>query len=344
MASKFKTNIILLIGTSPPPVGGISVHLSRFISKFETSFGLNRIYLIDPQKKCLFDGKKKKNLWCGIILFLKAKVIHIHISTWPKILIIGISKLLLKKVIYTHHNVIFDWTYKITALLSDHVIFVNNKDIPSDILKDSKKYHYIPAFIAPTEDKPLPESLLNTLSHYEQTIITNCYGYSLINNKHLYGFDLVISAFQIVCNQNRHSSLLLILLDPNGEMSEYVSRLQKEHLIPGNCKILYICQNDISFSSLIQKSNIVLRATRTDGDSLTVRESLYYGKPVIASDIVWRPNGTILYNTEDYVDLAAKIRQYITQDTFKPISKDDYFLPLVTVYKQYMPDLKEQYI
>ena len=69
---------------------------------------------------------------------------------------------------------------------------------------------------------------------------------------------------------------------------------------------------------LIECSDIVLRPTNTDGDALTVREALFLGKKVLASDIVERPEGTILFKTRDIDDLEKRLSSIINERKLKP--------------------------
>ena len=52
-------------------------------------------------------------------------------------------------------------------------------------------------------------------------------------------------------------------------------------------------------------SDALIRATTMDGDSLSVKEALYYGVPVFATDVVDRPSGVISFS--DFKDLEKKI-------------------------------------
>ncbi len=58
---------------------------------------------------------------------------------------------------------------------------------------------------------------------------------------------------------------------------------------------------------LWRKSDIVLRPTLTDGDSLVVREAINEGTYVIASDVTERPEDVILFKSENIDDLSNKI-------------------------------------
>lgn len=72
-----------------------------------------------------------------------------------------------------------------------------------------------------------------------------------------------------------------------------------------------LLNENLSFVRLIEQADIVLRPTNTDGDALTVREALYLGKPIIASDIVNRPLGTILFKSRDIDALEIILKETI---------------------------------
>jgi hypothetical protein len=64
---------------------------------------------------------------------------------------------------------------------------------------------------------------------------------------------------------------------------------------------------------LIDSSDIVLRPTNTDGDALTIREGLYLNKSVLASDVVERPKGTLLFRNRDIADLESKLSDLVNE-------------------------------
>jgi hypothetical protein len=69
----------------------------------------------------------------------------------------------------------------------------------------------------------------------------------------------------------------------------------------------------LSFSKLIELSDIVIRPTNADGDSLSIREALYFQKPIIASDVVKRPTGTITFKTRNFDDFMLQLKNCIHQ-------------------------------
>lgn len=307
---------VLLIGTLPPPVGGVSIHLNRFIRTENKNILLS---LVDFKKKSVIYDKKEYPVNVVISFFIKADIVHIHISSKVKLLGALISRFFRKKTIYTHHNnIISTLEKKILFLLFHHIIFVNDKCLSDEEkLKYKKKFSIIPAFIPDVEKHELPKQLVEELKNYEIIISTNCYKLNYTSdNQETYGFDIIIKAFNILANTYKIENLLIIFLDPSKTYYELMSKYNSTQYKRNN-RIMYLPETGISFSELLKRSTISVRATRTDGDSLSIRESLYFGVPVIASDVVERPNGCILFNNLDPIDLAFKINEAVKSSKTK---------------------------
>src|SRR5437870_9906324 len=63
--------------------------------------------------------------------------------------------------------------------------------------------------------------------------------------------------------------------------------------------------------SLISQSDVFLRTTLQDGDSISVREAIARGVPVVASRVGTRPAGTILFQPGDVSGMLAGIARAI---------------------------------
>jgi glycosyltransferase involved in cell wall biosynthesis len=59
--------------------------------------------------------------------------------------------------------------------------------------------------------------------------------------------------------------------------------------------------------AIMARSQVFLRPALEDGDSISVREALALGIPVVASSVGTRPTGTILFRNGDIADLLEKI-------------------------------------
>jgi glycosyltransferase involved in cell wall biosynthesis len=75
-----------------------------------------------------------------------------------------------------------------------------------------------------------------------------------------------------------------------------------------------ICLGEVSHErclAFIRAADVVVRSTFADGDAITVRESLAFGVPVIASDTGFRPEGVTLFRKGDVGDLTEKLEQVL---------------------------------
>ena len=62
------------------------------------------------------------------------------------------------------------------------------------------------------------------------------------------------------------------------------------------------------FVPVLERSDLFIRPTCTDGDANSVREALFLGVPAIASDVVERPDGTVLHRTRDFDQMLERVQ------------------------------------
>jgi len=325
---------VIIIGTIPPPIGGVSIHIDRFLNLYKDNSKFE-LAVLDLKKKTLFiKNKKIKNIFKIILSFLTSKIVHIHISnSYVELLFTTIGKILFKKVIYTHHNIIVRnrYVFKLMYQLCNKVILVNDKEIDRSLININKT-KVIPAFLQPYKLDKLPSKLEDEMKSYNQIISTNCFFYNLIDGKHVYGFDLIVNAFYKLSQEAKIKDTLLILVDPSNTTKEFVTTLLKQKNFYTN-KVLLQTEK-LDFVSLVKKSNITIRATRTDGDSLSIRESLYFNIPIICSDVIVRPKGVVLFNSDDSDDLSDKILSTIKNKNNFKYEHIDYGKQILDLYNE----------
>jgi glycosyltransferase involved in cell wall biosynthesis len=96
---------------------------------------------------------------------------------------------------------------------------------------------------------------------------------------------------------------------------EMRSRVQEHGLAD---RILWISGGVPVLYPLLRRSHLFLRPTNTDGDAVSVREALYFGVPVVASDATVRPPGTVLFRNRDADDLTAQVRRVLSGELVSP--------------------------
>lgn len=328
---------ILLIGPYPPPIGGVSIHLERFLSRINNEDSYISSLLDLKRLKCY--GKIAGGLLSCIRAFFTADIIHIHLQSNIKLLIALTAKIFNKKIVYTHHNsrIKNSKIFELLVKVCDHIILVNDRELNLDgDFLSSDKISVIPAFLPPVEISPLPEDLKNRISNYKVIVSSNCSIKAEFNGKDLYGFDIIIEAFSNFINSldDSVSDSILVLVDPTATSKDFIFECLEKWPVPH--KNYIIVDYNIDFYSLIKESSVIIRSARTDGDSLSVREALYAGCTMIASDSTWRPEGVITYSTESANELSILLQRCFNDEFEGVVEKEDYFFKIIQVYDSFL--------
>jgi glycosyltransferase involved in cell wall biosynthesis len=120
----------------------------------------------------------------------------------------------------------------------------------------------------------------------------------------VYGFDEAIDAVGGL--RDTHPRLGLLLIGEPSGSEPYRTRI-KSLSLDEHVKMCGNLSHD-ECTTAIRRSSVFLRLTRFDGDSLSVREALALGVPVVATRTDFRPAGVTLYEKGSIGDFADKIR------------------------------------
>jgi len=320
---------VLLIGPVPPPVGGVSVHIARLTHRIIATDDLD-CFVFDVGRFKFFDRNlTSSNLIAAIVFFLKCDIVHLHISNQWKVFIARFAKAFGKKVIYTRHNVrdAGSEIEKKFHALSDRAILVSSvsSDIPDD------KAFIIPAYISAINTEPLNGELVTRLKGYNYVIAAisshPVNQPALFNGKDIYGFDLLLKAFENSSSKNQ----VLLLLDPKGTM-ESVYRPEVDLLNKMRKAVIYLT-DEIDFSSLTEFLSVYIRPTITDGDSIAIREALNGGVKVIASDCVERPKGVQLFKSGNITSLTSALESVNPAPNVNHEGQPDFAQKVLDLYR-----------
>lgn len=166
----------------------------------------------------------------------------------------------------------------------------------------------IPAFIAPAqEDERIPaeiEEWLNSQAASGRRIIAmNAFNTAKIDGVDLYGLDMIVEAFRDSELARDHAALVCVsMMEPERDYFQILLR-QAENI---NDRLRFVT-DEVSFAGVLRRCDVFVRPTTTDGDAISVREALWYGKTTIASDAAVRPEGTTLFVSRDPEDFIRKI-------------------------------------
>ena len=76
----------------------------------------------------------------------------------------------------------------------------------------------------------------------------------------------------------------------------------------GVAEQVYILHGNKELWPLFQRVDLFVRPTLSDGDSVSVREALYFNLPVVASDAVERPMGVHCFKQGDSQDFTETVK------------------------------------
>ena len=287
---------ILFIGTLPDTagIGGVTIHIERLL-----------VWL--DKNNCKVDFYDyKKSILKSVVSILKHKVIHIHVSNpYLRFFYILLCFLGCKKSILTIHGDIGRFSFiknlmdKLSIWLCVVPIVINESSYKKSI-KWNKHVLLLSAFIPPYETGYFPEDIKNKISQKKHTgkiiIATNASicSYDKYGNE-IYGIDFLVKFFQ------NKSDFILVISDSS---KMYWEKYKNQDLT----NVIFVTEPH-SFFALIKISDIVIRATSTDGDSLSIKEALYVGKTVVATDCVSRPKQVITFKYNDSISLSKVLEK-----------------------------------
>lgn len=350
---------IVLIGTYPPPYGGISVHIKRIKQYLEGSGVEVVVYNESKKESANIKVIKRYISFIFIIPFIKGDIFHFHTLNKKIRILLGFYKMLGKKIILTIHGEslneqINDSNFFVKTLLIrslkkiDKIICVNPKNRNELLELGFNQYRIvnIPSYIHPIEEKNdidnIPKEIWDFMKKAEFLISANgCIRFH--NNEDLYGFDMLVDLISELNYSNIEAKLLVCILDVEGQSDEersYYNNIKKsiQELKLGE-KIKFYEVKDSEFYPILKKSKLFIRPTNTDGYGVSIAEAIYYSVPAIASDVCVRPQGTILFKARDKKSLYDKVTEVISKyefykDKVKKIKLEDNSFKLLEVYKK----------
>ena len=293
--SKKKRDCVLLLGVTVEStgIGGVTVHTSRLCQWLS-----KRGYPYD------FCDYKHTSIWTQVKEISRHPLVHIHANN-PKATLfwVLVGKITGTKTILTIHgnlghlSRINNFLRRLSVTICDTPILLNNRCY-NIALKWNPHSVLMPAFILPLDDGEIPDEVeMKIKSEKEKgvTIVaTNAHQRAIGNQgEEIYGIGFLVNYFK---GNNKY---LLCISNPSGQ---YAQEYADKHYD----NILFISVPH-SFFRLLKLSDIMVRATSTDGDSLSVKEALTLQKKVIATDCVDRPEGVVLFKYDDAESLSKAL-------------------------------------
>lgn len=285
MKNKIENKLLLVGPDITHGIGGVTIHVQRL-----------RNFLEKRNVVSQFIDYKNDTFWKLLRGISKSRIIHFHISNPVyQFILILCSRLLGKKIIMTLHgnygryNMVKNWMVRSSIRLATIPIVINENSFEACKCINNN-LQFIPAFIPPQKDECLqPEiiTLFNRLHDKGKLIVsTNASNVSFDKNGNdIYGIGFLVNYFE------KSDKYALVVSDPSGNYNKKYANC--------NSKSVFFITYPHSYYELLKYVDYFVRNTSTDGDALSVKESLYLGVPTLCSDVVDRPRGVVTFKYSD---------------------------------------------
>ncbi len=313
---------ITIIGTVPPPIGGVTVHTKRLFELLkENKQDINFINL----RKYRENSKKKwaisyiKELKKIMNLSKEKEIIHYQLNNWKELS--GLLILLYfcgKKnpVVTTVHS--FRWnefsffdkiSFEICKRNKRVVLFIAPSITTKELLLEQgikkNKIYVLNTFIPPYQsemDGFIPSIIREFVSKKEGIkVLANASKlYKNESGVDVYGLDMCIEA----CKRNKELYFLFCVAKAD---KKYLEESQKRIQDLGLNRRFLLFYGEVNLVSILKLVDIFVRPTFTDSYGISVEEALAMGVISLASDVCTRADGTLLFRNRDIDDFCEKI-------------------------------------
>ncbi len=330
------SNRIAIIGTIPPPFGGVSIHIERKLALLERAnigFTVYEQSCKDDPNRNIVPFKPSVFSFLKLLWRMPERLVHFHTNRLPVLAVAAwVLRFRRKNYIFTIHseqplrvirgaNVITRLAYKNCLRNASHIICVSStiEEFMLSIGVPQSRTAVIPAFLPPTEKETcptnIPEEVNRFLERYNKTVGTHGWFGYFIDGVHVYSFDHVVELAKHLKANHPDVGLYTIISGTYEESHrDQIFELRKAAQLEDNWMII---ESQFVAAALYKKTDVFIRPTITDGDSVSIRECLFLDTPVVASDAVKRPKGCHIFPNRDF-DAMLKLTIEALNSSAKP--------------------------
>jgi glycosyltransferase involved in cell wall biosynthesis len=320
---------ILILGPAPPPFGGVSMHLHRLVPVLdEAGLSVGVLNHFPSTEMPYVVGTLKRNplRYYRLARKVPARVVHYHHSRWLQLLAVAASRQRrsARYVLTLHAGDMRDHFPQFISRLAPvrrmtewalrkfDTIIVVNPTIAEAIRArlPALRVELLPAFLeSPGAEEAGYDPELESFLDSGRVLVVAAYAVDFLRgDREIYGLDLAVDAFVRLtpkCDDLR-LALFVARRPTRAKARRYLERLE-QRLHEAGLQGRFVLAFGRTLLPALRGDAIFVRPTRADGDALSVREALAAGLPVVASDIVDRPSGVVLFAAGDAAALSAAL-------------------------------------
>lgn len=348
---------IAVVGVIPPPFGGVSVHIDRLLFLLRRNCIPYRLYELngrsDADRSIVALGRSPRT-FLQFLLTCKESIVHFHTDNGTAVMVATcLLRLRRRQAIFTlhsdalmwyyrHANVLKQWFLRSCLVHASHLIATNA--LVADWLRSLgvtlSRISVIPAFLPPSSEETarehLPEEIVQFLGCHTPIIGSQAWFGNLRDGTDIYGLDIIADLVLRLREAHRRVGVYTVISGVcDAKHRERVFDLRDRLGLADNWMII---ERNFHAASLYKQSNLFVRPTLTDGDSVSIRECLWLGVPVVASDAVQRPAGCTLFRTHDSAACVEAVTKLLgdleeRRKCVEPATDEGWGDQLVDVYR-----------
>jgi len=325
---------ILLIGPYSPPRGGVQAHILA-LHQYLQAHGVScEVIDLSPQRKIegagVYGPRGPLDL-ARLLLRLRYDVVHLHVggNLTGRLALLALlcATLPPRKAVLTFHSGGYPSSpagraagprsLRGLALRQLSYVIAVNEEIEKwfgQVGVEAARVRLIPPHAVPASPptEKLPEELRSFFAGHKPVLI------SVGGLEREYDVPLQIEALLVIREKFPHAGLVIV---GGGSLEkELAQRIAAEPF----GKDILLC-GDLAREvtlRLIADSDVMLRTTLYDGDSISVREAVHFGVPVVASDRAPRPEGVRVVPAENLACLTEAIERCLLEGARGPASAE----------------------
>jgi len=195
---------------------------------------------------------------------------------------------------------------RIACALYGRVICVNEEiaSAVSHLGIAKKRIDIIPAFLPMDAPNVVIPAEIESWRERHSPVVTSTMWF-----RPEYGFEVLAQAIGHLREQHPRIGCLVM---GTGEDREQAAALVAQHDLKDAIYLAGDLDHELCLA-LMARSEVFIRPTFIDGDSISVREAVMLGVPAVASNVGTRPDGVLLFEAGDVDGLVKRVDQAIAR-------------------------------
>jgi glycosyltransferase involved in cell wall biosynthesis len=313
---------VLLIGSYPPPLGGVGVFVKRYRHELEGAG--HAVDVIDPARF----AKRELYLELYRATGRRYDLISLNFPSFHMMMLLLARGRAGRTEVWDHNwRVLEEWNPLRRGLYELFLRRCRELVLVAPHIKDYYLAHGVElpahtrvrhAFLPPPPEEEesiiatYPADVLGFVRDSRPLVVANAFRVVLRDGVDLYGLDMCVRLVAGLKETYPNVGLLFALADV-GEPS-YFERIGGEVSARGLGRNVHFMTGQRELWPLFKRADLMVRPTLSDGYALSVAEALHFGCPVVASDAAERPPGATLFATRDGEDFLRKCRAVLAAD------------------------------